>query len=171
MRSYPRVPENAVWETFATANSSKYNNCLVFFLSSWSVTVLLLLFLLFDARLNCLYFEKSLWKALANVEEIDLWYFRALTALSVSSQSQTTRGTMSWRRLHHLVITRPPMDRINVITMGLWTLSTVEYCIHNGCGHQWGFCGLKTNNQQNSFRITGQIVLAGNVNGFRCVTF
>jgi len=40
-------------------------------------------------------FLKESFKSLANVEEIDLWYFHALTDLSVSSQSQTTRGTMS----------------------------------------------------------------------------
>lgn len=32
---------------------------------------------------------------LAHAEEMDLWYFFALTDLSVSLQSQTTRGTMS----------------------------------------------------------------------------
>lgn len=70
-----------------------------------------------------------------------MWYFLALTALSVSSQSQTTRGTMSWRRLHHLVITRLPTDWISVITMGgLGPHSLVvffqEYCSHKDCGYQ-----------------------------------
>lgn len=58
------------------------------------------------------------WQLLANIKKGRIWHFQALTDLSVFSQSQTTRGTMSWRRAHRLVIIRPPAARVGVIAVG-----------------------------------------------------